>query len=64
MLRERFDFRQRPAADRVLDHDERIVRQAQHARDVVRSHLERFSAKHNSALAKLFEADAIMQTAR
>jgi hypothetical protein len=58
------DFGRRAAADWMLDHDKRIVRQAEHARNVFGRHLERFGAKHHGAFAELFKADAIMQTAR
>ena len=55
---------QRAAADRMLDHHKRIVRQTKHARDILCRHLKRLRAQNHSALAELFEADAIMQTAR
>ena len=58
------DFRQRTAADWMFNHDKRIVRQPQHARDVLGRNLERLGTKDNGAFAELFEADAIMQTAR
>ena len=63
-LGEHLDLGRRAAADRMLDHDERIVGQAHHTCDVARRDLKRVSAQDDCALAKLFEADAIMQTAR
>ena len=64
VLGEHLEFRQRAAADRVLDHDEWIIGQTHHARDILGRDLKRFGAQHNRAFAVLFEADAIMQTAR
>ena len=63
-LGQRLDFLQGAAPYGVLDHDEGIGRQAQHAGDVFYRHLERFGADHHRALAQLFKADAVMQTAR
>ncbi len=48
----------------MLNFHERIVRQAKHACDILCRHLKGFGAKNHGALAKLFEAYAIMQTAR
>ena len=63
-LRQFFDFQPGATTDRVFDHNEGVVGQAQHAGDVFYRHLERFGADHHRALAQLFEADAVMQTAR
>ena len=48
----------------MLDREEGVVGQAQDTGDVARRHLERLGAKHYRPLAELFEADAIVQTAR
>jgi hypothetical protein len=48
----------------VRDHQEGITRQTQHARDILRRHLEGLGAQHQRALAELFEAYAVVQTAR
>ena len=58
------EFRQGAAADRMLNREEGVVGQAQDTGDVARRHLERLGAKHYRPLAELFEADAIVQTAR
>lgn len=63
-LRAGFQFRQRAAADRMLDREEGIVGQAKDAGDVAGRDLEGRGAEHHRALAELFEADAIVQTAR
>src|SRR5579883_2081336 len=51
-------------ADRVLDLEERVVGQAQHARDVTGGDDERLGAQHHRPLAQLFEGDSVVQTAR
>ena len=51
-------------ANGVLDHQEGITRQTQHARDVPRRHLEGLGTQHHRSLAKLFETNAVVQTAR
>lgn len=58
------DLIRRAAADRVLHHDEGIVRQPEHAGDVLGRDLKRLGAQDNSALAGLFKCNAIVQTAR
>ena len=58
------EFRQGATADRMLDREERVIRQAEDARNVTRRHFERLGAEHHRPLAKLFEADAVVQTAR
>mgnify|MGYP007122439347 FL=1 len=58
------EFRQGATANGMLDCEERVVGQAQDAGDVPRRHLERLGAQHHRPLAELFEADAIVQTAR
>ena len=63
-LRHFFDFRLGAATDRVFDHNEGVVGQAQHAGDVFNRYLERLGANHRSPFAQLFKADAVMQTAR
>src|SRR5579883_825210 len=60
----RLEFRQRAAADRMLDRQERVVGQAEHPRDVARRDLEGCGAEDHRALAELFEGDAVVQTAR
>jgi hypothetical protein len=40
------------------------VRETKHARDIARRHLEGFGAQHHGSLAELFEANAVVQTAR
>jgi len=51
-------------ANGVRDHQEGIARQTQHARDIPRRHLEGLGAQHQRSLAELFEANAVVQTAR
>ena len=58
------DLRQRPAADRMLDHHERILGKPHHAGDILRGDLERFGAEHHGAFTQLLETDSVMQTAR
>ena len=58
------EFWQGAAADGMLDREERVVGQAEHAGDVAGRDLERHGAQHHRALAELFEADAVVQTAR
>jgi hypothetical protein len=48
----------------VLDHEERIAGQAEHARNVAGGDLEGLGGKHQRALAELLECDAVVQTAR
>ena len=58
------EFVQGATADRVVDHREPVVRNAEGPRDVAPRHLERVGADHQRGLAKLFERDAVMHTAR
>jgi len=60
----RLEFGQGAASDGMLDLHERIVGQAEHARDVLRRHLKGCGADHKRALAELFEGDSVVQTAR
>src|SRR5262249_50830162 len=62
-LRPFLQLRHGATADRMPHHQEGISGQAHDPGDVARCHLERFSAQHHRAFAKLFEADAVMQTA-
>jgi hypothetical protein len=48
----------------MLNAQEGIGGQAEDAGDVARRHLERCGAQHHRPLAELFEADAVVQTAR
>jgi hypothetical protein len=48
----------------MLNAQEGIGGQAEDAGDVPRRHLERCGAQHYRPLAQLFEADAVVQTAR
>ena len=64
ILRPRLDLRELQAADRMIDHHERVIRQAHHARDISRSDFEGVGAQHHGAFAALFEGNAVMQTAR
>jgi hypothetical protein len=48
----------------MLDREERVAGQAEHAGDVARRDLERCGAQDDRALAELFEGDAVVQTAR
>ena len=64
IFRPRPDLRLGARANRVVDHQERIVRQAQQAGNVLCRHLKRVGAKDDGAFSKLLEADAVMQTAR
>ncbi|MCF8534423.1 MAG: hypothetical protein K9G48_15555 [Reyranella sp.] len=58
------EFRQGATADGMLDREEGVVGQAQDTGDVSGRYLERLGAQHHRPLAELFEADAIVQTAR
>jgi len=58
------ELRQGTAPNRVLEFQERIVRQAQHSGDVPRGDDKRLGAQHHRALAQLFEGYSIVQTAR
>ncbi len=60
----RLQFRQGAAADRMPNHQEGIVCQAHDSRDVLRGDLEGLGAQHHRPFTQLFEADAVMQTAR
>ena len=48
----------------MLDHQKRIVRQAKHSGNIARRHLKRVCTENDCGLAELFEANAVMQTAR
>ena len=63
-LRSGLELRQGATADRMLNAQEGIAGQAEDAGDVPRRHLERYGAEHYRPLAELFEADAVVQTAR
>ena len=63
-LRPRPELRQCAAADRMLHHQKRIIRQPHNSCDVSGRHLERFGAQNQRPFPKLFKADAVMQTAR
>ena len=63
-VRPNLEFVQRPAADRMVHHRERVVRQAERPGDVLARRLERVGADHECGFAELFEGDAVMHTAR
>ena len=48
----------------MFDNHERVVLEAHHSGNVPGCYLEGFSTNDNGAFAELFEADAVMQTAR
>ena len=48
----------------MFDNHERVVLKAHHSGNVPGCYLEGFSTNDNGAFAELFEADAVMQTAR
>jgi Tripartite tricarboxylate transporter family receptor len=50
--------------DGMLDHQEGITRQTQHACNIARRHLEGLGAQHHRSLAELFETNTVVQTAR
>ena len=52
------------AADRMVDHGERIIRHTECARDVAARLFKRRGANHQRRFAQLFEGDAVMHTAR
>ena len=58
------ELRQGATSNGVLDRQEGISRQAQHARNIARRHLEGLGAQHHRSLAELLEANAVVQTAR
>ena len=58
------ELRQGATPDRVLDHQERVVRQSQDTGDIPCRDLERFGTEHHRALAKLLERNPVVQTAR
>jgi hypothetical protein len=64
LLRPFLQFRQRTTAYRMPHHQERIRRQPHDPGNIPSRYLERFGAHHHRPFAKLFETDAVMQTAR
>src|SRR5438445_10542170 len=63
-LRPGLELGQGAAADRMLDLEEGVVRQAQDTCDGLGRHLARDGAQDHCPLAELLEADAVVQTAR
>jgi len=63
-LRACLELRQGATADGVLDPQEGITWQAQHAGNIARRYLKGLGAQHHRSLAELFEANAVVQTAR
>ena len=58
------ELRQGATANGVLDPQEGITWQAQHAGNIARRYLKGLGAQHHRSLAELFEANAVVQTAR
>jgi hypothetical protein len=63
-FRPHLEPRQCAAANRMLHHQKRIIRQSHNSCDVSCRHLERFGAQNQRPFSKLLKADAVMQTAR
>ena len=63
-LRACLELRLGATADGVLDPQEGITWQAQHAGNIARRYLKGLGAQHHRSLAELLEANAVVQTAR
>ena len=63
-LRPSFELGQGATPDWVLQPQEWIARKPKYTGDIARRYLKGFGAQHHRALAELFKANAVVQTAR